>query len=104
MLSNYLFSDKITDEQLAYFLQTRENLEKRWGTKVNFTVIVYDNIPFEKKMVKKLKNNGFNVIQTRQLVKGDIRDPKFYLGPNNGHPSETAWDIFTPLIAEKLKL
>lgn len=104
--------EKVTDDAVLYFIKSRENLEKHWENKVgkiNFTVIFYhtDFEPdyydiYKNALMKKLKDKGFNVISTDELTNEDLRDPK-YLMQTNWHPTEKAWDLLTPLIAERIK-
>ena len=37
-------ADKITDLEVIYFIKTRENLEKHWKHKINFSVVIYGYI------------------------------------------------------------
>ena len=109
---SYKNYNTVTDDALLYFIKSRENLEKHWKNelgKINFTVILYDTAwepPFynfyKEALRKKLKEKGFNVISTDELTNEDLTQPK-YLMHNNWHPTEAAWDLLTPLIAEKIK-
>ena len=98
-------SEEISDLELLYFIKARENLENRWNTKVNFNVIIYNNgcIKALKPLKEKLAANGFNVIDTNDLTDEILTEGK-YIIPNDGHPTEDAWDLLTPLIYKKLKL
>ncbi|MBR6163324.1 hypothetical protein IKQ26_05515 [bacterium] len=91
--------DKITDDALLYFTKTRENLEAKWG-KINFYVVFYGKIRFEDEFAKKLEDNGFKVIKTSDLTDADLENGEEYIIENNGHPSEGAWNLLTPKIAE----
>ncbi len=95
-------AEKLTDEALTYFIETRKNLESRWNKKVNFIVFMYDYpIKFGNMLPNKLKANNFKVITLRELTQEDIYSEK-YLSPITKHPTEEAWDLLTPLIAEKI--
>ena len=103
-INNPKYEDEITDLVLLYFLKTRENLEKHWNKKINFTIIFYNNykLLYSESLYKKLKANNFNVIETDKLSNVNLNS-KEYLNPDNGHPTEKTWDLLTPLIAERLK-
>ena len=106
-LKNPENADEISELELMYFLNTRENLEKNWKEKVNFTIVFYNNfylgssVETEEKLVQKLKENGFNVIKVSDITDESIMQG-MYIIPNDGHPTETAWNLLTPLIAKKL--
>ena len=93
-------ADEITDLELLYFVKSRENLEKHWNTKVNFTIIIYIRTLYDELLEKKLKENGFNVMNTKNLTSADLESEKYMMF--NFHPKETAWDLLTPIIVSKL--
>ena len=95
-------ADKITDDVLLYFIKTRENLEKNWNKKINFTVILFDEIKYKNLLIKKLKDNNFNIIETTKLTNENLWSKKYFSKKTN-HPSEAMWDLLTPLIAQKIK-
>ena len=91
--------EKLTDDALIYFIKTRENLEKRWNNKIKFTVIFYNDILGSDLLKEKLLKNQFYVIDIKDLTNENLYDDK-YLAVDKIHPSEAAWDLLTPLIAE----
>ncbi|MBQ2644255.1 hypothetical protein IJG14_01615 [bacterium] len=93
--------DKITDEALAYFIKTRENLENHWHNKINFVVLFYGSCIYENILMNKLKENKFIIISTNDLTKEDIYSRKYKFSDN--HPNEAAWDLLTPLFVQKMK-
>lgn len=105
---NYLNSsfnqDKITDFALLHLKKSREKLEEKWNKKINFTVVLYDDTPikFQELLIKKLNKNGFNVIVASKLTDENLSDEK-YLSSKTAHPTKEAWDLLTPLIAEKIR-
>ena len=106
-ISNSKNYEKITDDILLYFIKTRENLEKNWEPykgKINFTVILYETskCDFKKLLEKKFINNGFNFYSTTDLVNEDLNLPEYM--SKDLHPTEAAWDLLTPLIAENIKI
>ena len=95
-------AEKITDEVLWFFIKTRENLEKKWHKKFKFTVIIFDKIKYKDLLVKKLKENNFNIIETSNITKENLKDKK-YFSQNTFHPTKEVWDLLAPLIAKKIK-
>ncbi len=100
-IKNVFTADKLTDIELLYFIKTRENLEKHWKTKVKFTVIIYNWIPWESILVKKLKKNGFNVIVFRDLKNIDIKSNEYM--SEDFHPKEAAWNVYVDLCKDLIK-
>ena len=52
-------------------------------------------------LIPKLQKNNFKIITTDELTKENLNDDKYH-SPENYHPTEDAWDLITPLFAEKL--
>ena len=96
-------AEKLTDEALWFFVKTRENLEKNWNKKFNFTIIFYNDIHYEDLLIKKLKANNFNVIVLSDLTNENLFDKK-YFSDKTYHPKEATWDLLTPLIIKKAEL
>lgn len=98
------YADKITDEVLLYFIQTRKNLETRWNTKVDFAVIFYDSWLNHQDLLKeKLEKNNFKAIKIQELTDENLLSDK-YFSQKTIHPTEAAWDLLTPKIIERLDL
>ena len=100
-IKNTKNSQKLTDEVLLYFLESRRELKKHYGNDLKFYVIFYSNITYSDILKKKLEYYGFKTISTDELTNQDLNSPKYVI-PNDGHPSEAAWDLLTPLIIEKM--
>lgn len=96
-------ADKITDLAVLYFIKSRKNMEKKWGNHINFNVVLYGDVLYSKKLEKKLIKNNFNVIKTNYLTKEDLKLQGKYVIKGDSHPTEAAWDLLTPLIAEKIR-
>ncbi|MBQ2644254.1 hypothetical protein IJG14_01610 [bacterium] len=92
--------DKITDEALAYFIKTRENLENHWHNKIKFVVFFYRPYMYEDILMKKLRNNNFYAISSKDLTPENLFNSTFI---DHEHPNEAAWDLLTPLFVEKMK-
>ncbi|MCR5261778.1 MAG: hypothetical protein K6C94_08070 [Candidatus Gastranaerophilales bacterium] len=101
-LKNEKFYENISDEALAYFIKTRENLENKWKKKVKFIVFVYAGSKLDAYLIPKLKENGFIVITMQDLTKEDIFFEK-YISKENLHPTKEAWDLVTPLFINEMK-
>lgn len=103
-INNPQNADKLTDEALLYFIETRKNLEEKWNTKVDFVVIYYNHwLRYGDLLREKLEANGFKVINTNELTNENLFTNKYY-SPTTLHPTEDAWDLLTPKIVEKLGL
>ena len=103
-INNPKNADKITDTALLYFTESRKEMEKHWGNNLKFVVIFYDswNIPYKKLLSEKLKKNGFIVFSTNDITNENLKIEKYMMQDNN-HPTEKAWDLLTPKIAERLQ-
>ena len=99
-INNKKNADKITDVVLYYFINTRAELEKHWNNKLNFIIVFYesDEIKYSKILRKKLTDNGFKVISTKEITNSNLCDSN---NMENGHPTEQVWDLLTPLIVKK---
>lgn len=103
-INNPKNADKLTDEAALYFIKTRENLEKKWGTKVNFVVIYYNHwLRHGDLLRKKLEENNFIVINSNQLTNENLFTDK-YFSKETLHPTEDVWDLLTPKIVDFLEL
>lgn len=103
-LNNNFNKEKITDLAVLHLKKSREMLEKRWNKKINFTVILYDDVPikFQDLLIKKLKQNDFKVFVASEISGKNMRDEEYYSQVTE-HPTKEAWDLLTPLIAEKIR-
>ena len=86
--------------ELKYYIKTRDTLEQNWHTKVKFTVIIYDGVYFEDILLKKLRDNGFNVIKLSDITEKNLLSPEYI--SSDYHPTPAAWELLTPLIAKNL--
>ncbi len=98
-------ADRLTDEALVYFINSRDELQKHYGKDIKFYVLFYEdwNIPFADILRKKLENHGFIVTSTKYLTDENLQLEKFRM-QDNWHPTEAAWDLLTPLIIKEFKL
>lgn len=104
-INNPKNADKLTDLSVLYFTESKKELEKHWNNKVNFYIILYEDweIAYKDKLTKKLENEGFTVISTKDLTDEDLRIEKWQFQDNH-HPTEAAWNMLTPKIIERLNL
>ena len=75
----------------------------KWNNKINFYVIFYEDIKYSDMLQNKLKNNNFKVLKTSDLTNEDLDSPKYKM-QDNGHPTEEAWNLLTPLILKNIDL
>ncbi len=104
-INNPKNAERVTDNTLLFFTETRKELEKNYGKKLNFIVIFFEDwdIQYGSILRQKLENNGFKVISTKELTNEDLQTEK-YRNFDNQHPREAAWDLLTPLLVKKLEL
>ncbi len=98
-------AEKLTDNALLYFIETRKNLEKKYNKKLKFIVIFFEDweILYKDILEKKLKDKGFITISTKDITDTDLRLEKYSMQDNH-HPTEKTWDMLTPALVKKLKL
>lgn len=87
---------------MAYFVKTREQLEKRYNTKLKFYVVLFDVYLFRDMLKEKLKQNGFEVIDVKDFSDENFYSDK-YFSKETIHPREITWDVLTPEIAKRMK-
>lgn len=104
-INNEKTSEKLTDMAVLYFTETRNELQKHWNKKINFSIILYEDwdIKHKEKLKQKLKQEGFTVISTKDLTNEDLKTEKWQMQDNH-HPTEEAWNMLTPKIIERLNL
>lgn len=86
-----------------HFISTKEETEKHWKN-TKYYILVYCCNEIEKQMLDKFENNGFEVIYVSELTNENILTKKYQISDTDMHPNEKAWDLLTPLIAQKLNL
>lgn len=91
---------KIADDTVLYFTETRKNLENKWKKKIKFYILFYqDKFLYSDLLKEKLEYNGFRVVELYKLTKENINSDKYKI-QNDVHPNEAAWDLITPLFIE----
>lgn len=100
-INNPQNADKITNDTMLYFIKTRDNLENRWGDKVKFYVLFYGDILYSEKLKAKLRENNFIPWETKELTSENLFSSK-YNSKEISHPTEAAWDLLTPFVAERI--
>lgn len=101
-VNNEANNEQMTDEALAYFIKTRENLNKHW--KNNPRIILFAYLPYNLSynLIDKLKKENFEVITTQDLTEENLENTENYM-QENWHPTEAAWDLLTPLFIKKMQ-
>lgn len=102
-LKNPKNKNEIINRAAAYFIETKNNLKADNNKEISFIVLFYDNINYEKELKEKLEKNGIIVISTKDLTNENLRNIKYTLSKKDLHPNENAWDLITPLLAEKIQ-
>ena len=99
-------AEEITDIALLHFLEARKNLENHYNKTVKFIVLFYSDpepMPFQELLKEKLLKNNFIVLETNKLTDVDLFKKPVYLH-ENGHPTEEAWNLLTPLIIKSAQI
>ncbi len=109
-INNRKNADKLTDLVLLHFIETRNNLQKKWTNKsnkeLNFIIIFYsyEEIPYKELLRQKLEKNNFTVIDTDEITQEDLFSEQYNMHEKDYHPNENAWDLLVPLIIKKAGL
>lgn len=91
----------ITKFTLKHFVQSKEMIDKHWkGTK--FVVVNYDDK--NEKELDSLKAQGIEVLHLNHYLPKVNTENKYFLSEQDTHPSEQAWDLIIPVLAQKLNL
>lgn len=85
---------------LKYFIDTRKEMDSYWEN-AKFVIFFYNDSAFNKMLSAKLEENGFITISAKDLTTKNLRNDKYSW---NNMPTGEAWNLLTPLIAEKLEL
>ena len=91
----------LTDFVVKYFSETKNAIEKRLKHKINFTVILYDNVPilYKDTLIKKLNAIDIKVLETSKLANKNLLENEYLI---SFHPNEKAWNILTEPIAKEI--
>lgn len=91
----------LTDFVVKYFSETKNAIEKRLKHKINFTVILYDNVPilYKDTLIKKLNAIDIKVLETSKLANKNLLKNEYLIA---FHPNEKAWNILTEPIAKEI--
>ncbi len=102
-VKNFKNNKKLTDTALKYFLLSREAMEKRWGKKVKFIVIVYDDwhLNHTDVFIDKLKENNFIVLKVSDYIKADLNSPEYKM-QDNLHPTERAYEELADAVVKNI--
>lgn len=94
-------SDEYFDFALKHFIASKNELKKHMP-EARFIIVIYQYFDNYERFIKKLKDNGFEVIYLPSLTDANLNSPP-YLKPDY-HPSEEAWDLVTPIIIKETGL
>ena len=72
---------------------------------LKFIIIFFEDweILYRELLEKKLRNNGFITVSTKDLTGVDLRTEEYSMQDNH-HPTEKTWDMLTPEIIKILNL
>ena len=102
-INNINNNKKLTDTALKYFLLSREAMEKHWGKKIKFIVIVYDDwyLNHTDVFIDKLKQNNFIVLKVSDYIKADLNSPEYKM-QDNWHPTERAYEELADAVVKNI--
>ena len=83
-----------------HFADAKAEMETYWKD-TKFVVFFFENTTSNQLLREKLEKNGFITISTNELTSENLKNEKYIW---NNLPTEEAWNLLTPLIAEKLNL
>lgn len=94
----------------SYYLMMKEckRLAKIHYPNSKFVILIYRDAPNifidDTVLRKKLLEDGFIIIDTKDLVTGVNLSDRKYKTLDNSHPSEKAWDLIVPALVKELNL
>lgn len=98
-------TNKDFDNIKKYFLEMKKLVDNNY-TGSKFIIILYDcfknNNVINSERWQELEKEGIRIIKTKELKEGDKLSVPPYSRKN--HPTESAWTVLVPQIAEKLKI
>lgn len=104
--NNIIPSSFRTQYNIEYFYKIMKECKKiasKHYPDAKFVILTYDS-PYYDSYISKLKNDGFIIISTNELLEPGVLNKRDCRGLDNSHPSEKAWDSIVPALIEKLKL
>ncbi|MBQ4077841.1 hypothetical protein IJD15_01500 [bacterium] len=86
---------------LKHFIQSKKEMEKYWDN-TKYVVYFYDSFYKDDELKEKLEKENFTVITNKELTSEDITNSKYMTA--DYHPTEDAWNLLVPKLAERLNL
>ena len=102
-LQNPKNKDEIINRAVKYIVSSKKELENQNGKDIKFIVILYDDIDYDKELVKELNKNNIHTIRTKDITDKKLKNAKYTLTKTDSHPNEKAWNLLTPVIASEIK-
>ncbi len=93
--------EKVFNFALQHFVESKNEMQKYWKD-AKYVILFYDDYYESSKFKSDLEKEGFTIIDTKDLTNENLKSEK-YMQPSI-HPTEAAWDLLTPLIAERLNI
>ena len=111
LLFNLIPNDKKFDRLKLYIETMQSELKQRYPDS-KFVVIVYNSKnDIESHHIQPFKTNRWDELEKDGMIVINFDSPDYefltereYLASDEQHPSAKAWDVLTPIIAERLKL
>ncbi len=96
---------KYVDFSLSIIKEIKREAQKHWGDDVKFFFLFYeDNNVLWEKIKPQIEEEGYVTATLKDLDSTVDFFSSGYKSTDNVHPSESAWDLLTPAIVDKLGL
>lgn len=87
----------------AYFRTMKKLLDKQFPG-IKFVILLYDDYNKFGINFSQLEDEGFIVLQTKELTGIRLQQPEYQMSKTDTHPTEAAWDVVIPALVNKLGL
>ena len=109
--SQIMFHNQFNDENMNFlvlhFKKLKEEIQKHWKNTKFVVLFYYQEVEpeeFDTKLKKKLIENGFIVVNTRELTGISLCGEQYQLSKQDEHPNAKAWDVVVPKLVKALNL
>ena len=93
---------KVFNLMREHFIEAKQEMDKHWKD-YKFIIYIYnDDYQFSEEDINRLKNDGFIVVTTEELIGEPLDQPQYQISKTDLHPNEKAWDKLAPAFVEFL--
>ena len=101
------FNDENMNFLILHFKKLKEEIQKHWKNTKFVVLFYYQEVEpeeFDIKLKEKLIENGFIVVNTRELTGISLCGEQYQLSKQDEHPNAKAWDVVVSQLVQKLNL